>query len=54
MSAEDIQIVEQTLLGLMVADNSLRREAEVKLETLMSNKSGLVYCLSNILLSTFH
>ncbi len=51
MSSEDIQIVEQTLKGLMVSENTQRREAEIKLETLMGNKVGLVFCLSNILLS---
>ena len=53
MSEQDIAIVEQTLKGLMIPDNNIRREAEVKLEELMSNRSGLVFCLSNILLSKF-
>jgi hypothetical protein len=51
MSEQDIAIVEQTLKGLMIPDNNIRREAEIKLEELMSNRSGLVFCLSNILLS---
>ncbi len=49
MSDEDIQFVEQTLKGLMIAENTLRREAEIKLEGLMSNRSGLVYCLSKLI-----
>ena len=51
MSEQDIIIIEQILKGLMVSDNTVRREAEVKLEGLMSNKSGLVFCLSKLLLS---
>lgn len=48
MSNDDITMVELTLQGLMVPDNTLRREAEVKLEELMtSNRTGLVICLSN-------
>lgn len=51
MSAQDIQLVEETLNGLMLSDNTLRRTAEAKLEELMQNKSGLIFCLSSILLS---
>ena len=51
MSEQDIAIVEQTIKGLMIDDNNLRREAEIKLEELMGNKSGLVYCLSSLVLS---
>jgi hypothetical protein len=51
MSEQDIAIVEQTLKGLMIPDNNLRREAEVKLEELMGNRTGLIFCLSSLLLS---
>ena len=51
MSEQDIAIVEQTIKGLMIDDNNLRREAEIKLEEFMGNKSGLVYCLSSLVLS---
>jgi hypothetical protein len=50
MSQNDIKLVEETLKGLMIPDNNIRREAEVKLEGLMTNKGGLVFCLSNIIL----
>jgi hypothetical protein len=50
MSQEDIKLVEQVLKGLMIPDNNLRREAEAKLEELMSNKAGLCFCLANILM----
>jgi hypothetical protein len=50
MSADDVKMVEETLKGLMVPDNTLRRQAEVKLEELMVNKPGLILCLSSILL----
>jgi len=50
MSQEDIKLVEQVLKGLMIPDNNLRREAEAKLEELMSNKGGLCFCLANILM----
>ena len=50
MSQTDMQIVEETLKGLMIPDNNLRRVAEAKLEELMTNKAGLVYCLSEVLL----
>ena len=51
MSEQDIAIVEQTLKGLMIPDNNLRRQAEVKLEELMGNRTGLIFCLSSLLLS---
>ena len=50
MSEEDIRIVEQTLQGLMIPDNQVRKQAEIKLEELMTNRSGLVFCLANLLL----
>jgi hypothetical protein len=50
MSDNDIKIVEQTLKGLMIPDNNLRREAEIALEELMKNRAGLIFCLSNLLL----
>ncbi len=53
MSQEDIQLVEQVLKGVMLPDNNLRRQAEVKLEELMGNKGMLAYYLASILSSKF-
>jgi hypothetical protein len=50
MSAEDIKLVVDTLSSLLVPDNTIRRNAEIKLEELQQNKPMLVFCLSNILL----
>jgi hypothetical protein len=50
MSQEDINLVEQVLKGLMIPDNNLRREAEIKLGELMGNKGALCFCLSSILM----
>lgn len=54
MSAEDIKLVEETLNGLLVSDNAVRKSAELKLEELQGNRAGLTYCLSSVLLSIFH
>lgn len=53
MSADDIKLVQETLNGLLVADNISRKSAEQKLEELQKNKPGLIYCLSNVLLGKF-
>lgn len=50
MSSDDIKLVEETLNGLLVADNNTRRVAEQKLTELQNNKPGLIFCLSNVLL----
>jgi hypothetical protein len=50
MSSEDIKLVEETLNGLLVPDNTVRKAAEQKLEELQKNKAGLIFCLSNVLL----
>lgn len=50
MSAEDIKMVEETLSGLLTPDNNTRKNAEKKLEELQQNRSGLLYCLSFVLL----
>jgi hypothetical protein len=50
MSADDIKLVEETLSALMVSDNTVRKAAEQKLESLQSNRPLLIFCLSSILL----
>ena len=50
MSAEDIKLVVETLSNLLVPDNTIRRNAEIKLEELQQNKPMLIFCLSSILL----
>jgi hypothetical protein len=53
MSIQDIELVENTLISLMNSDNTIRKEAELKLQELTNNKIGLIFCLSNVLISKF-
>ena len=52
MNSSELQLVEDTLKGLLNPNNEQRRAAEQKLEQLMSNKIGLVLCLSQLLTTT--
>jgi hypothetical protein len=54
MSADDIKLVEETLTGLMVSDNTIRKAAEQKLEEFQSNKPLLIFCLSSVLLGKIY
>ena len=49
MSQEDLQMIETMLKGLLLADNTQRKEAEAKLQTLLQTKEPLCICLSQIL-----
>jgi hypothetical protein len=53
MSAEDIKLVAETLSNLLVPDNTIRRNAEIKLEELQHNRPLLIFCLSSILLGKY-
>ena len=51
MNSSELQLVEQTLKGLLTPDNAARASAEQQLGQLMSNKIGLVLCCSQLLTS---
>ena len=53
MSQSEIELIEETLKGLLTSDNIKRKQAENKLEELQNNRPALVYCLARILNSNY-
>ena len=48
-SQSDIAMIEQIIKGLLLPDNTARKEAESKLTSLLANKEPLCICLSQLL-----
>lgn len=48
-SPSDVEMIEQILKGLLLPDNTARKEAEAKLSALLANKEPLCVCLSQLL-----
>ena len=48
-SQSDIAMIEQIIKGLLLPDNTARKEAESKLTSLLPNKEPLCICLSQLL-----
>ena len=48
-SQSDIAMIEQIIKGLLLPDNTARKEAEAKLSSLLPNKEPLCICLSQLL-----
>ena len=49
MSAEDISLVTQMLAGILNPNNTIRKEAEAKLQMMYENISALLFCLVKVL-----
>ena len=49
MSAEDISMVTLMLAGILNPNNTLRKEAEAKLQLMYNNMSALLFCLVKVL-----
>ena len=47
--SNDTSMVEQVIKGLLLPDNTLRKEAEVKLQSLLTQKEPLCICLTHLL-----
>ena len=47
--SNDTSMVEQVIKGLLLPDNTLRKEAEVKLQSLLAQKEPLCICLTHLL-----
>jgi hypothetical protein len=52
MSSEDIKLVAFTLENLLVADNTIRKQAEAKIGELQQNKPMLIFCLTHVLIES--
>lgn len=49
MSTEDLQIVTQMLAGILNPNNTIRKEAEAKLQAMQENMGGLIFYLGKVL-----
>ena len=54
MSTEDIQVVADVLNAILNPDNTIRKEAEAKFNTMKNNIPGLIFCLSSIISGIFN
>ena len=53
MSSEDLNIVTQMLAGILNPNNTLRKEAEAKLQLMQENMGALLFCLGKVLKGKF-
>ena len=49
MSAEDISLVTNMLAGILNPNNTIRKEAEAKLQLMYQNMGALLFCLVKVL-----
>ena len=49
MSSEDLVIVTQMLAGILNPNNTIRKEAEGKLQQMQENIGALLFCLGKVL-----
>ena len=54
MSSEDLNIVTQMLAGILNPNNSIRKEAEGKLQLMQENMGALLFCLGKVLKGKFN
>lgn len=53
MSSEDLSIVAQMLAGILNPNNAIRKESELKLQSMQENIAGLLFCLGKVLKGKF-
>ena len=54
MSSEDLNIVTQMLAGILNPNNTVRKEAEAKLQMMQENMGALLFCLGKVLKGKFY